>query len=155
VSGRRRAITPEVMRATGLRARGWKLIDIAAALGVSEATVSRWCQGVVTRREATGQSVSPVVLLPDVAPTEPPHATARGNAPEPPEQRAGVSPRTTPAMPTSPTVTSTAPARNRRDQLARLATKADGLAVHLEAIRKRAEARVARDLAAALREVSL
>ena len=46
------------------------------------------------------------------------------------------------------------PSVRRRDQLDRIAQKADGLAVHLEAIRKRGEARVARDLAAAAREIT-
>ena len=46
MSGRRRATAPEVMRAVGLRERGWKLIDIAAEIGVSEASVSRWVRGV-------------------------------------------------------------------------------------------------------------
>lgn len=53
MSGRRRATAPEVMRAVGLRERGWKLLDIAGAFGVSEATVSRWCRGT-TRHEVTG-----------------------------------------------------------------------------------------------------
>lgn len=53
MSGRRRATAPEVMQAVGLRERGWKLADIAVALGASEATVSRWCRGL-TRREVTG-----------------------------------------------------------------------------------------------------
>lgn len=53
MSGRRRATAAEVMRAVGLRERGWKLLDIAVAFGVSEATVSRWCRGI-TRHEVTG-----------------------------------------------------------------------------------------------------
>jgi Homeodomain-like domain len=55
VSGRRRATAPEVMRAVGLRKRGWKLIDIAAEIGVSEASVSRWVRGI-SRAVAGGQS---------------------------------------------------------------------------------------------------
>jgi predicted transcriptional regulator len=53
VSGRRRATAPEVKHALRLRERGWKLLDIAGAFGVSEATVSRWCRGI-TRHEVTG-----------------------------------------------------------------------------------------------------
>lgn len=57
MSGRRRATAPEVMRAVGLRERGWKLLDIAGAFGVSEATVSRWCRGL-TRRQVTGRLIT-------------------------------------------------------------------------------------------------
>lgn len=39
-----------VRRALSLREQGWTLAEIAAAVGVSEMTVSRWCRGM-TRRD--------------------------------------------------------------------------------------------------------
>lgn len=53
MSGRHRATGPEVRRGLRLREQGWKLIDIAVVLGVSESTVSRWCRGL-TRHQETG-----------------------------------------------------------------------------------------------------
>jgi transcriptional regulator with XRE-family HTH domain len=49
-----RAPTQTVRRALRLREQqGWRLLDIAVEVGVSEASVSRWCRGL-TRREVTG-----------------------------------------------------------------------------------------------------
>jgi hypothetical protein len=81
VRGRRRATAPVVRRALVLRERGRSLIDIAVVVGVSQATVSRWCRGL-TRREVTGclGSTSRLATAEACAPSKPPELDEGPNA---------------------------------------------------------------------------